>query len=472
MKSLPFLLAGAETYSENILEVFNPYSKELIKSVSLATPDQLELALESGTKARKEMASLKAWQKSDILASCSQQLSERKEEFAQLITSESGKPITASRSEVDRAISTFKFAQHEANNQYGEILPMDTRQSSQDYQCLTKRVPLGLCLFISPFNFPLNLIVHKVAPAIAAGCPFIIKPSDKTPLTALLLGDILAKSELPKSAFSILPCSIQNSYKLIEDDRPSFLSFTGSSQIGWEIKNKARRKKVSLELGGTATCSVLADANFDEAIERIVFGSFYQSGQSCISVQRVLIDKSIYSEFKNKLIEKTKLISHGDPIDENTFIGPIITQSSADRIRLNIQSAIKQGANLLTPSLGDEKNIPACILENVPSGHHLITEEIFGPVITIEPFTDRAQLIDLLNDSKFAIHTGLFTNDLKFALHCWDVLESTGVIIGDIPSWRADNMPYGGSKESGIGREGLRYAIEEMTEIKTLILKQ
>ena len=472
MKSLPFFLAGVETPSDSSLEVFNTYSGDLIDKVSVAELDHIELALELGAKAKIEMASLKARQKSAILDSCAQQLNERKEEFSQLISAESGKPIIASRSEVDRAISTFKFAQHEANNQYGEILPMDTRQSSQDYQCLTKRVPLGLCLFITPFNFPLNLIVHKVAPAIAAGCPFIIKPSDKTPLTALLLGDILAKSGLPQSAFSILPCSIQNSSKLIEDDRPSFLSFTGSSQVGWAIKNQARRKKVCLELGGTAACAVLADANIDDAIERIIFGAFYQSGQSCISVQRVLIEASIYTKVKNKLIERTKQIKCGDPSDNTTFIGPIITQSSADRIRTQADSAIKLGAKLLTPDLGEGQMIPACILEKTPLNHPLITEEVFGPLMTIEAFSDREKLIDSLNDSKFSIHTGLFTNDLKFALHCWSALESTGIIIGDIPSWRADNMPYGGSKESGMGREGLRYAIEEMTEIKTLVLKQ
>ena len=207
MKSLPFLLAGAETYSENILEVFNPCSKELIERVSLATPDQLEVALESGTKARKEMASLKAWQKSDILASCIQQLKDRKDEFAQVISAESGKPIIASRSEVDRAISTFEFAQHEANNQYGEILPMDTRQTSQDYQCLTKRVPLGLGLFITPFNFPLNLAAHKIAPSLAVGCAFVLKPASRTPLGAIIIGEILAETDLPEGAFSILPCS-------------------------------------------------------------------------------------------------------------------------------------------------------------------------------------------------------------------------------------------------------------------------
>ena len=472
MNQLPFYLSGVKTFSGDTLEVLNPYTGELLNHVSLATLDQIELALDSGAKAKQEMASLKAWQKSDILASCAKQLNERKEEFAQLITAESGKPITASRSEVDRAISTFKFAQHEANNQYGEILPMDTRQSSQEYQCLTKRVPIGLSIFITPFNFPLNLIVHKVAPAIAEGCPFIIKPSDKTPLTALLLGEILVKSGLPKTAFSILTCSIEHSYKLIEDDRPTFLSFTGSSQVGWSIKNKAKRKKVALELGGTAACAVLADANIDEAIERILFGAFYQSGQSCISVQRVLIDESIYSRVKDKLLERSNQITCGNPLDETNFIGPIITQSSADRIRKQVRSAVVQGAKLLTPDLGEDQMIPACILENIPKNHTLIKEEIFGPIITLEPFKNNEQLIELINDSNFAIHTGLFTNDLKFALHCWEALESTGVIIGDIPSWRADNMPYGGSKESGIGREGLRYAIEEMTEIKTLVLKQ
>ena len=465
-----FFLAGQKCESSKSLEVRSKYNNELIDSVYLADNNHIEQALEQGNNAKQAMANLKAWQKTNILNQCIEQFKIRYDELARIVTEESGKPIKDSYSEVDRLISTFQFAVHEANNQHGEILPMDSRESTSNYHCFTKRVPIGLCIFITPFNFPLNLVAHKIAPAIAAGCPFIVKPSEKTPLSALLLGEILASSDLPENAFSILPCTIEDSYKLIKDDRAEFLSFTGSSEIGWLIKNQSGRKKLTLELGGVATCALMADTDIDYAVDRLILGAFYQSGQSCISVQRVLIHDSIYEEVKQRLLDKTKQLICGDPSDPNTFIGPLIDLKSCNRVRSIINDAIEQGAKLLTDNLGDSHLIPACILENVPKNHTLLSEEIFGPVMCTESFSDNHDVIDTINSSEYAIHCGIFTNDLSFSMKCWEAINSPGIIIGDIPSWRADNMPYGGSKLSGLGREGLRYAIDEMSEIKSLVI--
>ena len=328
------------------------------------------------------------------------------------------------------------------------------------------------CSFISPFNFPLNLAAHKVAPAIAAGCPFILKPASLTPIGALLIGEVLAETSLPQGAFSILPCSRDGADLFTTDERIKLLSFTGSPEVGWALKAKAGKKKVTLELGGNAACIVDADANINDAVQRIIFGAFYQSGQSCISVQRIIIHQAIYEQVKAKLVVASASLIMGSPQHEQTFIGPMISEKEAERLQLWIQQAIEQGANLLCGGQRQGAMLQATLLENVPNHAALYCEEAFGPVAILSSFNDFDQALAQVNDSTFGLQAGIFTRDIYKAHKAWDTLEVGGVVIGDVPSWRVDNMPYGGVKDSGLGREGIRYAIEDMTEVRLLVVRE
>lgn len=354
-------------------------------------------------------------------------------------------------------IETFRLAGDEALRLpgSGEVLSLDVSQRSEGYRGMTKRVPIGPCAFITPFNFPLNLVAHKVAPAIAAGCPFVLKPAGLTPIGALILGDILAETDLPDGAFSILPLPVEQAAPLVEDDRLKLLSFTGSCEVGWKLKATAGKKKVVLELGGDAAVvldETLRPADLEDAVQRIVIGAFYQSGQSCISVQRIFVHKSIYTEVRDQLTEAAKQLVAGDPRNEDTFVGPIITDAHADRIGSWIKDAVDGGAMLLCGGGRDGRVIEATLLENMPESAMLRHEEVFGPVAYLEPFDD-------------------YTRDIDRVMHAWDRLDVGGVIANDIPSWRVDHMPYGGVKDSGLGREGLRYAIEDMTEPRLLVIR-
>ena len=330
-----------------------------------------------------------------------------------------------------------------------------------------KRVPIGPCSFISPFNFPLNLVAHKVAPALSVGCPFVLKPASRTPIGAIIIGEILAETDLPKGAFSILPCHRDGAELFTTDDRLKLLSFTGSPDVGWKLKAQAGKKPVILELGGNAACIVDEDANIEDADERIVFGAFYQSGQSCIGVQRILIHESIYDDVKERLTERTKSLIAGDPKDENTFIGPMISESEATRLDSWISAATDAGATLLCGGKRDGAMLDATLLENVPADQMVCTHEAFGPVAVLSRFSDFDEALTQVNDSTFGLQAGIFTRDLYKMQRAWDTLDVGGVIIGDVPSWRVDNMPYGGVKDSGLGREGVRFAMEDMTEIRT-----
>jgi acyl-CoA reductase-like NAD-dependent aldehyde dehydrogenase len=336
---------------------------------------------------------------------------------------------------------------------------------------MTKRVPIGPCSFISPFNFPLNLAAHKIAPAIAAGCPFVLKPASRTPIGALLIGEILAETDLPPGAFSILPCHREGAELFTTDERLKLLSFTGSPSVGWDLKARAGKKKVTLELGGNAACIVDVDADVADAVSRLITGAFYQSGQSCISVQRILVHEQIYDELRDRLVAATKTLKMGDPKLEETFIGPMIAESEAKRLDEWIQAAMKAGAKLLCGGKREGAMLQATLLEDVPRDQPLCAKEAFGPVAMLDRFSDFDVALDEVNDSVFGLQAGIFTRDIYKIQRAWGRLEVGGVIIGDVPSWRVDNMPYGGVKDSGLGREGIRYAIEDMTEPRLLVIR-
>jgi acyl-CoA reductase-like NAD-dependent aldehyde dehydrogenase len=348
---------------------------------------------------------------------------------------------------------------------------MDRSARAHGYSGMAKRVPIGPCSFISPFNFPLNLAAHKVAPALAVGCPFVLKPASLTPLGAIIIGEILAETDLPEGAFSILPCKRDGAALFTEDERLKFLSFTGSPDVGWALKAKAGKKPVVLELGGNAACIVDEDADLDDAVARMVIGAFYQSGQSCIGVQRIIIHESIYDTFKEKFVTATKALKAGDPRDEDTFIGPIISKGEADRMESWIKSAVDKGATMLCGGGRVDNLLEATILENVPESEPMYAEEFFGPACLLTKFTDFREALAQVNNSKFGLQAGIFTRDLYKMNLAWDVLDVGGVVIGDVPSWRVDHMPYGGVKDSGLGREGIKYAIEDMTELRLLVVR-
>jgi acyl-CoA reductase-like NAD-dependent aldehyde dehydrogenase len=442
-----------------------------VTQVALANPQAIERAIEAAEHAAGAMARFPAHARREVLAHCAARFAERADELAEALCIEAGKPIRDSRGEVARLIDTFRIASEEAGRIYGEVLPMDLSARAVAYTGMWKRVPIGPCSFITPFNFPLNLVAHKVAPAIAAGCPFVLKPSSLTPIGALIVGEVLAETDLPNGAFSILPCRLADAGPFSTDERLKLLSFTGSPRVGWQLKRDAGKKRVALELGGNAAVVVDHDADLDDVVERIRIGAFYQSGQSCISVQRIIIHESVYDELKARLVDDARKLQMGDPREESTFIGPIISDKEAARIEEWIQSAVSAGATLLCGGGRDGKMVEPTLLESVPKDALLYAAEAFGPVAMLEPFTDFDEAIRVVNDSRYGLQAGLFVRDITKIQKAWDELEVGGVIIGDVPSWRVDHMPYGGVKDSGIGREGIRFAIEELTEIRLLAIR-
>jgi acyl-CoA reductase-like NAD-dependent aldehyde dehydrogenase len=355
------------------------------------------------------------------------------------------------------------------------VQPLDISPRAKGYQGMWKRVPIGPCSFVSPFNFPLNLAAHKIAPALAVGCPFVMKPASRTPLGALIIGEVLAETDLPKGAFSILPAHREGADLFTTDDRLKLLSFTGSPDVGWDLKARAGKKKVVLELGGNAAVIVdetISGPDLDDAVDRIIFGAFYQSGQSCIGVQRIIIHASLYDDLRDRLVARTRVLVAGDPKNEDTFIGPMIDVKEATRLDTWIQQAVSGGATLLCGGRRDGAMLEATLVEGVGREAKLYAEEAFGPVAILSKFDDFDAALDEVNDSKFGLQAGVFTRDLFRMLTAWDKLDVGGVVIGDVPSYRVDNMPYGGVKDSGLGREGVKFAMEDMTEIRNLVIRR
>jgi acyl-CoA reductase-like NAD-dependent aldehyde dehydrogenase len=470
-KQYPYFLANKAVFANQDLEVTNKYTGEVATRVAIANAETIDEAIDAAEKSQKILNKMPAYKRQQILEHCVTRFRERFDELAYALCIEAGKPIKDSRGEVTRLIDTFKIAAEESVRIDGEVMNLEITERAKGYQGQYKKVPIGPCSFISPFNFPLNLAAHKIAPAIAAGCSFVLKPASRTPIGALIIGEVLAETDLPEGAFSILPCSRDGADLFTTDDRFKLLSFTGSPSVGWELKAKAGKKPVILELGGNAGCIVDHDTDIEDAVERIVFGAYYQSGQSCISVQRIFIHESIYETFKAAYTEKVKNLVHGDPLNEDTFIGPMISESEAKRLEGWIQSSVNAGAKLLCGGWRDGSMLQATLLEDVPTNCEINTEEAFGPVSTIAPFSDFDEALKLVNDSQFGLQAGVFTRDIYKAHKAWDELDVGGVVIGDVPSWRVDNMPYGGVKESGLGREGVKFAIEDMTEIRLMVLR-
>ncbi len=468
----PYYLANSAVQANTDLPVIDKYTGEIATRVALADAAAIDAAIAAAVGAQEAMARLPAYVRQEVLDHCVRRFRERADELAESLCIEAGKPIRDARGEVTRLIDTFRIASEEATRITGETLPLDISARARGYRGMTKRVPVGVCSFISPFNFPLNLAAHKVAPAIAAGCPFILKPASLTPIGALVIGEVLAETALPKGAFSILPCSRDGADLFTTDERLKLLSFTGSPEVGWALKAKAGKKKVVLELGGNAACIVDRDADLDDAVARIIFGAFYQSGQSCISVQRILAHRDIYDELKARLVAATGKLVMGNPHDEATFIGPMISVKEAERLHGWIREAVDAGGTLLCGGNRDGAMLEATLLEHVPAHCALVREEAFGPAAVLSVFDDFDAALREVNDSAFGLQAGIFTRDLYKAMKAWDTLEVGGVVIGDVPSWRVDHMPYGGVKDSGLGREGVRYAIEDMTEVRLLVVRE
>lgn len=468
----PHYIGGRAEAPNADLAVVDKFSGEVATRVPMATANDVERAISAAAAATATMAAFKPWQRQAVLDHCVRRFRERSDELALSLCIEAGKPIKDARGEVTRLIDTFRIAAEESVRIGGETFNLEISSRGDGYRGFTRAVPIGPCSFITPFNFPLNLVAHKVAPAIAAGCPFVLKPALRTPIGALIIGEILAETDLPSGAFSILNCSNEDAAPLIEDERIRLLSFTGG-QVGWEFKARAGRKKVTLELGGDAACIVDADPGvaLEHVVERLIMGAYYQSGQSCISVQRILVHDSLYAALREKLITRVELLKMGDPRNDDTFIGPLIDHAAAERIESWIGEARAGGARLLAGGERRGNLHAASLLQNVPADCRLATDEAFGPVAYLEPFSDFDAALERVNTSRFGLQAGVFSADIGRAMKAWDRLDVGGVVVGDVPSFRMDNMPYGGLKASGLGREGVRWAIEDMSETRLLVVK-
>ncbi len=470
----PFYLANQPEQPNADLEVTDKFTGDVATRVAMASPGDIDRAIGAAVDAAEPMRKMRAYERQAVLDHCVKRFRERFDELAMSLCVEAGKPIKDSRGEVSRLIDTFRIAAEESVRLpgAGDVMPMDISERAGNYRGQWKRVPIGPCSFISPFNFPLNLAAHKVAPALAAGCPFILKPASLTPIGAIIIGETLAETDLPNGAFSILPCRRDGADLFTTDDRLKLLSFTGSPEVGWQLKAKAGKKPVILELGGNAACIVDETwDDLDDAVSRMIVGAFYQSGQSCIGVQRILLHTSIYDTFKDKFVAATKALKAGDPKDEETFIGPMISEKEATRLHGWVTEAVNNGATLLCGGDRDGAMLQATVLENVDPKLDVSCQEAFGPVALLDKFDDFDEAIARVNNSVFGLQAGVFTRDLYRANQAWDDLDVGGVVIGDVPSWRVDHMPYGGVKDSGLGREGIRWAIEDMTEVRLMVTR-
>jgi acyl-CoA reductase-like NAD-dependent aldehyde dehydrogenase len=467
-----YWLAGRAVAPNHDLVVTDKYTGDVATRVARADAAAIDVAIAAAADAAPAMRRLPAYARAAVLRHCVRRFTERAEELATILCVEAGKPIRDARGEVTRLVDTFRIAAEEATRIDGEVLTMDVTPRARGYRGMWKRVPVGPCSFIAPFNFPLNLVAHKVAPAIAAGCPFVLKPASLTPVGALVVGEVLAETELPAGAFSILPCRRDGADLFTTDARLKLLSFTGSAEVGWALKARAGKKKVVLELGGNA--AVVVDetgVDLDDAVQRIVFGAFYQAGQSCIGVQRILAHARVYDDLRDRLVAATRALVAGDPKDERTFVGPLIEEDEAVRLERWIASAVARGARVLCGGERRGAVLAATLLEDVPEDEQLVCKEAFGPVAVLSRFDDFDAALAQVNRSVYGLQAGVFTRDLYRMHRAWDALEVGGVVVGDVPSFRVDHMPYGGVKDSGIGREGVRFAIEDMSEIRLLVVR-
>ncbi len=467
-------IAGKPVEGPEPLEVRSPYDDSLVATTSWASPEQVEQAVEAADAVREEAARLPIHVRAEALARVSAVINDRAEELAALITAENGKPLVWSRGEVARAVSVFRLAAEETRRWSGEAMRLDTEKAAEGRLAYVRRVPKGPVLAISPFNFPLNLVAHKVAPAIAVGAPVVVKPAPKTPLSALALAEIIADTDLPPAMLSVINVPNDKAADLVADERLPVVSFTGSGKVGWEIQKAVPHKHVTLELGGNAAVVVCADwsspADLDWAAKRIATYSNYQGGQSCIGVQRVHVADSLYDDFRDRVVAAVEGLAVGDPNDDATQVGPVINAEAAERIESWVRAAVDAGARLLTGGGRDGTAVEPTVLEDAPADTAVVCEEVFGPVLVLERVGDVASAFDKVNDSTYGLQAGVFTHSLQTAFEAHRELEVGGVVVGDVPSYRADQMPYGGAKASGVGREGVRYAMEDFTYERVMVL--
>ncbi len=473
----PFFLAGRPAVAPAggaTLEVVHPHDGSLVATVSVPSAEQVEQAVAAAHAVAPAAARLTVAQRAEALAHVSRRIAERAEEIARLITAENGKPIRWARAETARAASTFRWAAEEVRREGGELMRLDTEPAAAGRAAIVRRFPKGPVLAIAPFNFPLNLVAHKVAPAVAVGAPVIIKPAPATPLSALLLGELLAETDLPAGMFSVLPVANDVMPDLVRDARLPVVSFTGSGPVGFSIMDSVPRKHVTLELGGNAAVVVAADWCSDEdldwAASRIATFANYQGGQSCVSVQRVLVDRAVHDRLLERIVARVGEQVTGDPADEATDVGPLVDEAAARRVEAWVDEAVADGAKVLVGGTRDGAAYAPTVLTEVPPGSRCATEEIFGPVLTVAAFDGVDEAFALVNESRFGLQAGVFTHNLQTAFAAHRELEVGGVVVGDVPSYRADQMPYGGVKESGVGREGLRYAMADFTHDRVLVL--
>jgi acyl-CoA reductase-like NAD-dependent aldehyde dehydrogenase len=466
----PYLVNGEWRTGEGTFEVHSPFDDSVVAEIAVPTEADVEEATATAAATFEESKRLPVWARADALDHISRRLSETIEENAKLIAAEGGKPLKWATVEATRAVSTFRWASEVIRHGDDEVMRLDTEQALGSRVGILRRFPIGPVLGITPFNFPLNLVAHKVAPSLAIGAPIVVKPASATPIGSLRLAEFFAETDLPKGMYQVLPVSSKVADGMARDERFRKISFTGSSEIGWYLKGLDPKKHVTLELGGNAGVIVHSDADLDLAAQRIAFGGYYQAGQSCISVQRVLVASEVYDDFAARLTKQVEQLKVGDPMDPTVDVGPVIQRKEVDRIRGWVDEAVAEGAEVLTGGTGDGPFFQPTLLSQVTPEMKVCREEVFGPVVTISPYQTFEDALDMVNDSKFGLQAGVFTNDINRAFEAHRTIDVGGVIVNDVSAFRADQMPYGGSKDSGFGREGLRFAMEEMTEPRIMVL--
>lgn len=470
-KEYRILINGKWRTTDRELKVTNPYDNSVVGVTWLGGEKELDEAADAASLAFETIKGYPSYRKAEILQKVVQGLKDRQEELARTITLEAGKPINDSRGEVKRAQITFQIALEEARRQEGTVLPLDLMPGAEGRTGIVRRFPIGPVLGITPFNFPLNLVAHKIAPAMACGNPIILKPASKTPLSAIILGEIITGAGWPDGGVNIVPSSGRDAERLLSDERIKKISFTGSAQVGWRLKTNAGRKKITLELGGNAGVIVHDDADIEYAAKRCATGAFSYAGQICISVQRIYVQKDIFEKFKGIYIENCRNLKLGDPLDESTNVGPMIEEEAAVRTGAWVDEAIKDGAKLLLGGKRSGNLFEPTVLTNTRRSMKVCGEEVFAPVVTLEPYSSFGDAVGEVNSGLYGLQAGVFTRDIGRIFYAYERLDVGGVIVNDVPTFRVDSMPYGGVKMSGFGREGLRYAIEEMTELRILAIK-
>lgn len=464
-------VAGRWEESPDLLDVANPAAPSTpVGSTYNATPEQYEAAVVGAVAAFEETRRLPAYERGRILRGISDGIKARREELGRLIALEAGKPIRDALVEADRAAVTFRLGAEEAERMYGEVIPLDIMPSSRDRVGIVRRFPVGPVAGISPFNFPLNLAAHKVAPALAAGCSIVLKPPSKDPLTMLTVAEIIDEVGVPAGAVSVMPMTREQGDVMVADDRFKLLTFTGSPSVGWRMKTRAGKKKVVLELGGNAGVIVDRSADLEWAVKRILVGAFTYAGQVCISVQRIFVHQDAWDEFMAIFVDRAAKLRLGDPMDPETDLGPMVDEAAAQRTQRWVDEAVAMGGKVVLGGTADGAFFPPTVLTDTPFSAQVCSNEAFAPLVVAFPFGDFAEAVNEVNDSFFGLQTGVFTNDLENSWYAFGELEVGGVIINDIPTYRVDHMPYGGVKDSGLGREGLRWAIEDMTEQRIMVI--